>query len=419
MPGTYTVEFADPTKTPITIPPLGIDTSTSLTMLGYRSPVYMEAIWTNFIRMLEHFARNSPPVNPTPGQIWLDTGTTPGTPKFYGVDGAWYPIGSGVSVGTTAPVSTNSLWYNPETGGLYYFAAGQWINTVCLAVANICEYDELVAIYNTDAIAHGQAPLAPFPTPQSVYKITDAQWTTLINRIKQLAFVRELSTTQINEVTTANFTVCSDSRCGIASVLSRYNKLQTLLNQAIAASTTNPLCYESLSPPTAAASRTAAWDGTVSHTVTLAFTDAAAASRYFTTGGKILWNTSLTNPANTHDQAWATTLSSIPNVTFTNNSTYQGSVVTNLGFANLTTVDQQLYTSASGGYYYTSTELVVVYGRVNSTGTTITLTYTYTDNAAGSVNGTLSSQLTLQRVGPACYNNPAVTYPICSSFGIS
>jgi hypothetical protein len=379
-------------------------------MLGYRSPVYQEAIWTNFLQMLEHFARSSPPINPTPGQIWLDTGTAPGVPKFYGVDAIWHPIGSGIHVGTSAPASINSLWYNPSTGGLYYYDGSAWINTVCIAVAGVCEYDDLVALFNADALASGQTALLPFPTPPSIVKITDTQWQTLINRIKQLAFTKNVSPTAIAAVTYNNYRVCSDSRCGIVTVLKEYNKLQTLLNSALSSSTINPSCFETLSPPSAGATRLTSWDGTITHTVSFTFADANAASRFFATGGRITWNGQLSSPTNTHDLAWASLLSSFPNATLTSTA-----------FNALTSTDQVLLGSTSGGSgysggYSSAAETVIISGRLNSN--VLTLTIAFIDNEAGAVSGYLNSQFTLTRMSSVCYSNPSISYPTSSSVGI-
>ena len=416
MPGTYSVEHSDPTKTPISIQPLGVDMSTSLTLLGYRSPVYQEAVWTNFLQMLEHFARNSPPIHPIAGQIWLDTGTTPGTPKFYGVDNLWHTIGAGVYVGTAAPTNSNTLWYNPITGGLYYYDGTAWINTVCIAIAGVCEYDELVMLINGDATATGQALIAPAPTPDTVYRITDAQWQTLINRVKQLAFTKAISTDAINAVAFNNYRLCSDSRCGLASVLSEYSKLQTLLNSALASTSINPLCFETLTPPTGAASRATPWTGTISHVATLTWADAAAASRFFNTGGKIVWNGSLTNPTNANDTAWQTDLASIPNVTVTKSNTTQGATVSTVGFEDLTASNQVMYTHSLGGYY-TSTASTQIQGKVNASGNVLTLTISF--NTSDTTSGVLASGLSFTRVGALCYNNPVVAYPASSSVGIA
>lgn len=119
----YSVKYSDQTvdpvnKKPFTISPGAWDTTTSLTIPGQAAALYGEHIAENFLYLLENFASSTPPVNPTVGQIWYDSAqklvqvltliTTAGNGvKSY----TWTPVGAPF-VGTVAPTSKNTLWYD-------------------------------------------------------------------------------------------------------------------------------------------------------------------------------------------------------------------------------------------------------------------------------------------------------------------
>ena len=85
---TYTLKYSSGTKTIVIGPgnydgPLHLlevppDTSkvhSSLNLPGHKTLKYGEMINNNLLWLLEHFAKDTPPVAPTPGQIWFDTKT--------------------------------------------------------------------------------------------------------------------------------------------------------------------------------------------------------------------------------------------------------------------------------------------------------------------------------------------------------
>jgi hypothetical protein len=208
-----------------------------------------------------------------------------------------------------------------------------------------------------------------------------------------------------------NFRLCSDARCGLATVLSEYSKLQTLLNQALLSPTINTSCFETITPPNASAARTAAWIGTIAHTVTLSWADAGSVGRFFNTGGKIVWTGAVTNTSSAVDVAWQTALASIPNVTVTKSNTTQGAQTSTIGFEDLTTANQTMFS------HVLATRSVLIQGKVNTTGNVLTLTISFNDSAT--VTGSFTSGISLTRVGALCYNNPPVAYPASSSVGIA
>lgn len=134
MPGTYVVNYSDPSKPPIQIPPLGADGSTSMRMVGYRAPVYGEMLWENFLHLLEQFASSVPPANPTSGQIWANTATNPA--KLYVYDPRvvtdttyyqWHLLDTAqIQYASTPPANGELLWCDSTTSTLRYFNGSSW-----------------------------------------------------------------------------------------------------------------------------------------------------------------------------------------------------------------------------------------------------------------------------------------------------
>lgn len=122
MASIYTVDYTDlsidpQNKQPIVIPPGTWDKTTSLSLPGQSAALYGEHIAENFVHLLENFASETQPFNPTIGQLWyipsiktlkvLVAIATAGSVKTY----TWRSVG-GVSQNPTPPDDTNSLWYD-------------------------------------------------------------------------------------------------------------------------------------------------------------------------------------------------------------------------------------------------------------------------------------------------------------------
>ncbi|MNC12592.1 hypothetical protein D3C75_603160 [compost metagenome] len=122
MANIYNVDYSDksvdPTnKQPLVIPPGAWDTSTSLSLPGYSAALYGEHIAENFIHLMENFASETQPVNPTVGQLWyvpsikalkvLIKITTAGQVKTY----TWRTVGA-ISTTITPPDDQSGLWYD-------------------------------------------------------------------------------------------------------------------------------------------------------------------------------------------------------------------------------------------------------------------------------------------------------------------
>jgi hypothetical protein len=108
----YTVDYATSGKTPIVVNDGTVDTSTSLVLIGKNYNRFGESLNENFLRLLEHHANTTAPVNPTEGQLWYDTANS--YLMLYD-NGRWYPIGS--PAGTTRMEVRKRL----DTLNIYHF----------------------------------------------------------------------------------------------------------------------------------------------------------------------------------------------------------------------------------------------------------------------------------------------------------
>jgi microcystin-dependent protein len=135
----YNIYYSDSgnPQNPITVPD-GIgsaDVSTSLTFPGKNSTSYASAIGTNFLRLLENFARNTAPGTvsgegaPVKGQLWYDTTTSRPQLKLW--DGAKWTEAGNIKKGSTQPSAENSivgdLWVDTTNQQLYLFAGTTWV----------------------------------------------------------------------------------------------------------------------------------------------------------------------------------------------------------------------------------------------------------------------------------------------------
>ena len=82
-----------PGKTDIVLPEKTLNTTaSSITLTGKGVKNYGEIQQENFIRLMENFASNSAPANPTIGQLWFDTTSGERVPKVYDYSQVWVPL---------------------------------------------------------------------------------------------------------------------------------------------------------------------------------------------------------------------------------------------------------------------------------------------------------------------------------------
>ena len=111
-------------------------TSTSLTLTGKGVVNYGQFQQENFIRLMENFASQTSPSNPTVGQQWYDTTTNQmmvqvGSATIPGIitNNGWAPMfpgGTGVTNGSTPPANPTlgQFWYNTTNNFLYFWSNG-------------------------------------------------------------------------------------------------------------------------------------------------------------------------------------------------------------------------------------------------------------------------------------------------------
>lgn len=142
---TYSIDFADVTVDPtnkkrILIAPGELNTtSTSLKMPGAGYAPYGEPLIEGLLHVLENFASNTSPANPTVGQLWFDTTTKilkilnsitlVGSNKVYD----WVRVANNTSISPTQPDNLDQLWYDTSspipanhTLKIYNTASASW-----------------------------------------------------------------------------------------------------------------------------------------------------------------------------------------------------------------------------------------------------------------------------------------------------
>lgn len=123
----YTVEFTNRVKPGISIADRSINTtSTPIALVGKNYTNYGTAIAENFLHLLENFANDTSPLNPTEGQLWYDTDS--GLLKIYeGVAAGWVST-HGYSTSAVRPTTSeiNDLWLNTASHQLHIKTAEGW-----------------------------------------------------------------------------------------------------------------------------------------------------------------------------------------------------------------------------------------------------------------------------------------------------
>lgn len=124
----YIVNFTDrENRVPITVFDNTSSTDTSLVFPGRNVTGYGQIIAENFLALLENFAKETAPVNPTEGQLWYDNAE--GVLKIW--DNTQWKAASNIQKSSVEP-SINSaklgeLWVDTTNQQLYIFSGTRWI----------------------------------------------------------------------------------------------------------------------------------------------------------------------------------------------------------------------------------------------------------------------------------------------------
>ena len=175
--------------------------------------------------------------------------------------------------------------------------------------------------------------------------------------------------------------------------------------------------------------RTAAWNGTLNHVVSLNFGSYAGARFFFNAGSNIQISGSNTNVPADGSQAksndWATILANMGTITMNYNSTSttgSGSTAGNIGFYQLTTSPQTIFTKSTASPTYSPNQYDIL-AQVDGTGAIVTFTMQFQDLSGQPnppwgtdeyVEGTLSS---LVQTYYATGSNVSVALPIITQSG--
>lgn len=101
-----------------------VDNSLGVSLVGQNYHNYGQLIANNFLRMLEHHANDTPPLNPQQGQIWWNSAK-----KELGVfDGANFKPCTGTNVNTSPPVNAlpGEQWWNTDSNQLFAYTGTAW-----------------------------------------------------------------------------------------------------------------------------------------------------------------------------------------------------------------------------------------------------------------------------------------------------
>jgi predicted RecA/RadA family phage recombinase len=172
------------------------------------------------------------------------------------------------------------------------------------------------------------------------------------------------------------------------------------------------------------ANRASGWNSSTNHTVTIEFATANRLRWFFNSGGNFQLSAALTNYLITGDsrlvnESWATLLTNMGTIKLTNNSTTTtgtGTPATSIGFINLTSTNQLIFSKlVEGGNQYTPNQYNL-YARISGGSALIfTPSWSYTDAGNDGVYrifepviGTLTSTCQMYIASGA---NVAVPYP--------
>jgi hypothetical protein len=178
---------------------------------------------------------------------------------------------------------------------------------------------------------------------------------------------------------------------------------------------------ENLVPP---AIRTSAWNGVLTHIVTVNFVDYNTARAFFNAGGLIECSASRAGgSSNIKNTSWSTLLTNMGRISFGyTDTTVTGSGSSSLiGFYDLTTSDQLVFTKATETPTY-SPNAYRVYARIGASSSQVIITIQFRDDSAPggygideNIDGTLTSTVQVYRASGV---NVSVGLPPATSSGI-
>lgn len=262
-------------------------------------------------------------------------------------------------------------------------------------------------IWGTGTLDKGWGQSSPVSAVATAATVTATQWTTLFNRFVTIANQTNTSITAIVNPT-------------VGDTIAVKNNFSTNLSSAFA-NRNNAAGVGSTITASGVATFSTTWLTALTAVHTITFADANSARYFFNAGGRITWagartggtassqNTSWTNlltACGTLNWTTGTSTQTIAGTSYTGTTKTGGSgtpltLLTGVGFYDLTTTDQEVFKQLASTYLYTS-NFVSINIKANAaagSATVITLTVRFDDShsayePSNFIDGTLTSTIT-------------------------
>lgn len=133
MAFSYTVDFTNKTKTPLSVVNKDVNTVTNIGLLGRGNTQYGEVMAENLLHMLENFANDLAPSKPIEGQLWYDSENN--QLKYFDdteINGGDWRSLAVMTVQNFEPDNMGEqeghYWLNNDNGKLYFYYDGEWVH---------------------------------------------------------------------------------------------------------------------------------------------------------------------------------------------------------------------------------------------------------------------------------------------------
>lgn len=458
-----------PRKTSIVLPEKTKDTSsTSLTLTGRSTNSWGEIQQENFLKLMENFASNTPPANPTIGQLWynseehilymqVDELTSGNTPLYHPQSPArwaqiWPAVTAYASISefNALAAEINRVVGAPSVSGTDPdIAKNQYGWGQTDLVPTYTDMNTLSPGFSSEV-----NPADPtYPTYPAVFD--NSAWAILLSRLRKalrhigqseslgspIGFINDGRPTG-NGNALANKYNDFGGAGTLANILAGWNGLglgsvqtySTNTTNAINTLKTNRFSMSALSSQIDVlvdSVRTASWNSTKIHNMIFTFASADAAKAYFNSGGSLKFDWSHTGGSDTINNAWTTFLAAQTGLSFDylgirRGSTYQTVTpagTTSVGFYDLTSTFKDVYLrNRQFAAYETITDGGIrIEARAQSSGSQfileINVYFTESPAAGETIIGTTISRVSGQKASNVNTNRPGIAQPTATSGG--
>jgi uncharacterized protein (DUF1330 family) len=251
--------------------------------------------------------------------------------------------------------------------------AGQGTNILALDYNNIQSKINQVLGSGSSNYGYNQTVLSSQVSVNQ--KITALQWQNLYNDLIKAR------THQTGLDETSNLTYPTTSTQIKESDRSAY---QTYVNTIDTNRLITPPAGQATLETYSTSTRTSAWNGTITNTVTITFSSADNARAYFNAGGYMLLSASLTpDSSTTKNNSWQTMLTNMGSIKMTYNATTNsgsntGVTTSSIGYLNLTTSQQRIFQKLTETPTYSPNQYDI-YANINGGGDAITFSIQFAD----------------------------------------